>query len=169
MKEVPNTEYGRRIVQYPNEVSVCVGCNGCEIVCSLVHEGKTGQMLKRIHLERDTINMDSHKIFTCQNCADHPCYEACPKKDEAMRYDPILELVYIDPEFCIGCKKCIKACPFEPKRINFDKVSKKAKKCDLCLERTEGPACVEFCQVRCIGVSDQPLPPPPPAPPGPPE
>lgn len=144
---------GPHIIQHPNDVSVCVGCNACEIVCSLVHEGKSGQMLKRILLERDTINMDSHKIYSCQNCDNHPCYEACPKKDKAMCIDEINNNVYIVEENCIGCKLCIKACPYKPKRINFDKVSKKAKKCDLCRDREEGPACVEYCQVRCISLS----------------
>ena len=29
----------------------------------------------------------------------------------------------------------------------------KAKKCDLCRTRPEGPACVQYCPVRCLGVS----------------
>ena len=162
---VNNKKYGRHIVQYPPEVSACVGCNACEIVCALVHEGKTGPMLRRIFLERDTVMLFNHVIYTCQHCVDHPCYDTCTKKDAAMCLDEEKGIVYINPEFCIGCKRCIKACPFEPKRINFNKSEKKAVKCDLCRDRENGPACVEFCQVRCIGLSDQPLPPPPPAPP----
>ena len=155
----------KHIAQYPPEVSVCVGCNSCEIVCGIVHEGKNGPSLRRIFLERDTILMDEHKIFTCQQCEDHPCYDACPLQDSAMKIDEELGIVYIDEEFCIGCQLCIEACPFEPKRINFDKASKKAKKCDLCRTREGGPACVEFCQVRCIGIAGEPLPPAPPKPP----
>jgi Fe-S-cluster-containing hydrogenase component 2 len=30
----------------------------------------------------------------------------------------------------------------------------------LCRTREKGPACVEYCQVRCIGISDQPSPSP---------
>jgi len=161
------TKFCEHIVQYPPEVSVCVGCNACEIVCALIHEGKTGPMLRRIFLERNTILME-HTVYTCQQCVDHPCYEKCPKKGEAMKIDED-GIVYIDPEFCIGCRLCIKACPFEPKRINFDKASKKAVKCDLCRNRPEGPACVEYCQVRCIGKISDPLPPPPPPPPAPPD
>lgn len=161
-----NKQYGRCIVQYPPDVSACVGCNACEIVCALVHDGKTGPMLRRIFLERDTVMLFNHVIYTCQHCVDHPCYDACPKKDKAMCIDEEKGIVYINPEFCIGCRRCIKACSCEPKRINFDKTEKKAVKCDLCRNRENGPACVEFCQVRCIGLSDQPLPPPP-APPSP--
>ena len=34
-----------------------------------------------------------------------------------------------------------------------DKAMRKAKKCDMCRTRPEGPACVEWCPVRCIGES----------------
>lgn len=68
-------------------------------------------------------------------------------------------IVYIDENECIGCGLCAKACVFTPTRINFvnstDKTKRKAKKCDLCRTRPEGPACVEWCPVRCIGTSDQ--------------
>jgi len=130
---------------------MCVGCNACEIVCGLVHEGKAGPSVRRIFLERDTILMDHH-VHTCQHCPDHPCYDACPEKGDAMCLDEEKGIVYVNPEGCIGCGLCVEACPYEPKRINFDEMSQKAVKCDLCRTRKEGPACVEFCQVRCIGL-----------------
>lgn len=145
---------GQHVIQLSKEESVCVGCNACEIVCGLVHEGEAGQMLRRIFLDRDTINLEDHKVLSCQQCADHPCYEACPKKDEALCIDLDSGIVYVDESECIGCKKCIKACPYEIKRINFDSVTKKAKKCDLCRDREEGPACIEYCQVQCLALSE---------------
>lgn len=147
-------EKGQHIIQHPNEYSVCVGCNACEIVCGLVHEGEAGQMVRRIFLDRDTINLENHQIRSCQHCQDHPCYEACPKKDQAMCIDHATGIVYIDEAACVGCKKCFQACPYEPKRINFNTTTKKAKKCDLCRGRDEGPACIEYCQVQCITLSE---------------
>jgi Fe-S-cluster-containing dehydrogenase component len=145
------------ILQYPPEISLCAGCSACEIVCGLVNEGKVGPSVRRIFLDRDTISLQ-HRVDTCQHCPDHPCYNACPEKEAAMRLDEEKGIVYIDPEGCNGCQLCIEACPFKPKRINFDKTSRKALKCDLCRTRDKGPACVEYCQVRCIGISDQPFP-----------
>lgn len=141
------------IRQYPPEISLCVGCSACEIVCGLVHEGKVGPSVRRIFLERDTILFE-HQVYTCRHCPDHPCYDACPKPDEAMYLDEDRGIVYIDSEGCDGCRLCIEACPFEPKRINFDSSGNRAIKCDLCRTREKGPACVEYCQVRCIGTGD---------------
>jgi len=151
--------FGPHVVQYPPEVSLCAGCTACEVVCSLVHEGVSSPSLRRIYLERNNTQM-IHTIHACQHCTDRPCYNACPKKDSAMCIDSKTGVTWIDPENCIGCKLCIKACPFEPKRIglNLDKPRPKAIKCDLCRTRPEGPACIEFCQVRCIGLSTWPIP-----------
>ena len=146
----------RYIVQHPPEESLCAGCNACEIVCGLVHDGKVGPSLRRIFLELDTVLLQ-HQVYTCQHCPDHPCYDACPNKEEAMHLDHERGVVYVDPDGCIGCQLCREACPFEPKRLNFDKSSNTSIKCDLCRTREKGPACVEYCQVRCIGISDQPL------------
>ncbi len=154
------TKKGVHIVQYPPDVSLCAGCASCEAVCSLIHEGQTGSTHNRIWLNRGTITM-IHEVMACQQCEDHPCYNECPKKEEAMCIDEN-GIVYIVQELCIGCKLCIKACTFEPKRINFNPETKKALKCDLCRERPEGPACIEYCQVRCIGLSNEPIPVPPP-------
>lgn len=148
---------GVHIIQYPPEVSMCAGCNACEIVCGLVHEGRVGPSVRRIFLELDTVQLEHH-VYTCLHCPEHPCYDACPEQGTAMRIDEEKGIVYIDPEGCTGCRLCIEACLYEPKRINFDKSTNTAVKCDLCRNRENGPACIEYCQVRCIGLSDEPVP-----------
>jgi Fe-S-cluster-containing hydrogenase component 2 len=145
------------VVQYSMDYSLCAGCTTCEIACSLTHDGLVGPQYNRIFVERGTFSM-IHTVLACQQCVEHPCYDKCPKKVEAMKIDD-RGIVYIDEEFCIGCGLCRKACVFNPPRINLvksaDKTKRKAKKCDLCRGRAEGPACIEWCPVRCIGMSDQ--------------
>jgi Fe-S-cluster-containing hydrogenase component 2 len=151
---------GRHIVQYPKEFSLCAGCTSCEIVCSLLHDGVVGHGYNRIFLKRSEPDM-MHTIYACMHCEDHPCYEKCPKKGAAMLLDEN-GIVSINEGECIGCGLCVKACSFTPPRINMvkskDKAKRKAKKCDLCRTRPEGPACIEWCPVRCIGMNDEPLP-----------
>jgi len=70
-----------------------------------------------------------------------------------MVIDPETNIVYVEEKECIGCARCVKACPFEPKRIQINR-NKKAIKCDLCRGRENGPACIEYCQCLAIGMSD---------------
>ncbi|MDR1712661.1 MAG: 4Fe-4S dicluster domain-containing protein [Coriobacteriales bacterium] len=152
--------YGPHIVQYPKEYSLCAGCTSCEIACSLTHDGVVGPRYNRIFLVRGTSSM-IHEVAACMHCSDHPCYEACPEQGQAMTLDAN-NMVRIAEEFCTGCGRCMKACVFEPARINLvkSKVASKrsAKKCDLCAWRAEGPACIQYCPVRCIGLSSNPVP-----------
>ena len=163
-------EYENHIIQYSENYSLCAGCTTCEIVCSLTHDGVVGPRYNRIFLNRGTSSM-LHEVLACMHCVDHPCYENCVKKDEAMCLDEN-NIAYINEEFCIGCGKCMRSCVFEPSRINLvkskDKTIRKAKKCDQCRTRPEGPACIEWCPVRCIGLSNDPIPEPEPLPTGPP-
>jgi Fe-S-cluster-containing hydrogenase component 2 len=155
MEEGNSRTFGNHVVQYSPEFSFCAGCSSCEVVCTLVHDGLVSPTHNRIFVDRDIRTM-VHTILSCQQCADHPCYDKCPKQGSAMKIDEN-NIVWIDEENCIGCGLCVKACVFTPPRINLvkstDKSERKAKKCDMCRTRPEGPACIEWCPVRCIGES----------------
>lgn len=146
------------IIQYPKEYSLCTGCHSCEMVCSLVHDGVVGPGRGRIVSYLGDIREMIHTIAACEQCEDHPCYDACPKKDKAMCIDSETGIVYINEEECIGCGLCAKKCKLEPSRINMvkskDRSKRKAKKCDLCRGREGGPVCIEHCPAKCIGLSD---------------
>ena len=147
-------EYNKHIIQYPPSYSLCLGCQSCDLVCSLIHDGVTGPKHGRIKIAEPDYKQLRFEILSCQQCVDHPCYEACPKKDQAMCIDEN-GIVFINEEFCIGCGLCSKKCKFTPSRINIDRKSRKAKKCDLCRNRPEGPACVQYCPVKCLGISEE--------------
>ena len=129
-------------------------------MCGLTHDGFTGPGNARIRINLGTRSL-MHEVLACQQCDDHPCYEACPKKDAAMRIDPDTNIVYIVEDDCIGCGKCAKACKFTPSRIQIRKNKSrklwKAVKCDLCRDNPEGPQCVKYCIVRCLGLSNDSL------------
>jgi len=148
------------IVKCPPSYSVCTGCNSCEMVCSLTHDGLVSPSCSRIFVQQGPTQIMRFDVFTCQQCEDAPCYEACPLKDKAMCVDPN-GTTYINEDACIGCGKCQRACTFTPSRINLvkskDKSRRKAKKCDLCKDRPEGAACVQWCQAKCLELNDKPL------------
>ena len=151
----------KHIVVAPREATLCTGCGSCEVVCALTHDGVVSPSYKRISVQLDRGDRMLHRIYTCQQCDDHPCYDACPKQGEAMCIDEN-GIVYVVSEECIGCGLCKEAGPYEPARIHIARRigSKKrvAVKCDMCRTRPEGPACVEHCQAVCLGVSGEPGP-----------
>lgn len=150
-------DYGNHIVQYSPEYSLCAGCESCSILCGLMRDGFTGPGNARIKIDLGTRSM-IHTVKACLQCKDHPCYEACPKKGTAMKIDENTGVVYIVEEFCGGCGLCARACKFQPSRIamkqNKNRREWKAVKCDLCRDREEGPLCIQYCPVQCIGLSD---------------
>lgn len=139
-----------RIVQVSSDESACTGCGTCELVCAAVHEGSVGPSLRRIWLDRDGINL-AYRVLTCLQCDYPACYFACPLKDEALCIDGVTGARYIISDKCKpGCKVCIEACLVDPPRINFDPERNIAVKCDLCKDRADGPACIEFCPAICL-------------------
>lgn len=138
---------------------MCTGCMSCVMTCSLVHYGVVSTNRSRIKLSLDDTKHMVHSLLVCQQCKDHPCYEACPLPGKAMHLSED-GIVSVDEENCIGCGKCRKACVFEEPRIFMVKIDgkKKALKCDLCQGIEGGPACLRECPTTCINWSDAPLP-----------
>lgn len=142
------------IVQFPAEATACSSCGTCEVVCATVHEGAASPSLRRIWLDRYPFEA-RYIALTCQQCDSPECYFACPLKDEALCIDSTTGARYIDEDNCTGCRSCIDACPFDPPRINFDDDRNIAIKCDLCKDRANGPACVEFCTTKCLILAEK--------------
>jgi Fe-S-cluster-containing hydrogenase component 2 len=125
----------------------CVSCSRCLMACAVYHEGAMAPQLSRIKWQENDFlyGFRFRKPLLCKQCDQPECYYACPKRDKAQCIDPKTGARYINRAECIGCGACVEACPFEVSRINFDAAMNKAIKCDLCMGRSSGPACVETC------------------------
>ena len=130
---------------------LCSGCSICELACSLYHEGQCSPTLSRIKVEKKFLDLKFLPVI-CIQCDWPSCYFECPKK--AIKIDIKTGARYIDPGTCIGCGKCVKACPLMPEKqvIRSKRINKKKIyfKCDLCRDRKEGPLCVEICPRKAI-------------------
>lgn len=153
----------------------CIGCRSCEIACVEAHsdsniflsKGEVGftPRLKVIKTEKVTTPVQ------CRQCKNAQCIKACP--NGTLTYDED-GIVLVNEETCIGCKKCVVACPFGAMtmgsvfkngekvlqaRLNVregEELTLKAKmvatKCDTCKGREGGPACIEKCPTEALSI-----------------
>ncbi|MBE3572286.1 MAG: 4Fe-4S dicluster domain-containing protein, partial [Moorella humiferrea] len=112
------------LVTYPER---CVGCRICEQWCSWKHEGQVNPTKSRIRVHRvhgKYLNIP----VTCMQCSKSPCIAAC--REGALSKDSATGAVIVDEEKCIGCRRCVRACPYGAVAIDKDK--RVVLICDLC-------------------------------------
>lgn len=129
------------------DTTLCIGCNACVLACK-----------ERNHLPEDADRELSARTLTvlhetrgtyvrqlCMHCETPSCVSACPVG--ALRKTAMGPVVY-EKDRCIGCRYCMIACPFQVPRYEWDTLSPKVMKCDMCADRVASgkpPACAEAC------------------------
>lgn len=145
----------------------CQGCVSCMLACSLVHEGVESLSLSRIQVLQNAFANwpGTSTTVQCRQCVDPPCVKVCPTG--ALQANAAFGNVrMVDSYKCIGCGKCVHACPYTPSRVVLAPDAaygnqEKSRKCDLCADTPfhwdkagGGPdgkkACVEVCPVGAI-------------------
>lgn len=168
---------------YAFNISKCRGYMDCVRACQKENnqDRQSGMAYIRIHEHQNgEMNFDHaqddffHEVpaaghfymgTQCFHCQNPPCVDVCPVKATWMEPDGI---VVVDYNWCIGCRYCMAACPYDARRFNWadpvvpaeevnnkqhylgNRLRKKGvvEKCTFCLQRSrEGsqPACVEAC------------------------
>jgi Fe-S-cluster-containing dehydrogenase component len=110
---------------FVNDISKCMGCYDCQIVCKDEHcsndwtpyakpQPEMGHFWGKLNeYERGQIPQVkvSYIFMPCQHCEDAPCIKACTVGAISTRADG---LVIIDPNKCTGCLRCLNAdaCPY---------------------------------------------------------
>ncbi|MGE4273659.1 MAG: 4Fe-4S dicluster domain-containing protein [Desulfitobacterium sp.] len=141
----------------------CVGCKTCTVSCKMENTVAAG--LARIRVldghqaevfDKPTGTYPNVKLeflpIPCQHCDKAPCVPVCPTGASQKREDGI---VFVDMEKCIGCGKCVAACPYGSRQM--DKERNKVDKCTLCMHRLDegkAPMCVLCCPGRAIIYGD---------------
>lgn len=148
--------------------SNCIGCRTCEVACSLAHSSATGVQGLSPDNFKPRLKMVKNETVSaavmCHHCEDAPCANACPSGAIVYRQNS----VQVEQERCLGCKSCVMACPFGAMdvitvpatrqfagvRLNVG-VKAQAHKCDLCVDKAAGPACVSVCPTNALHLMDR--------------
>jgi len=120
----------------------CTGCGLCQAACEL--QGRAGGRGAGPHLELypGVADRGAHVLLACRQCRTAACEAACPVR--ALERDPRTGAIVVDRWTCIGCGKCLTACPWGMVRLGGDGL---AAKCDLC---GGDPACVRACPAGAL-------------------
>ncbi len=121
----------------------CVGCRICEQWCAMSHFGVINSARACIAILRNHESQKDRAVY-CRQCADTPCIPAC-KKYGALSRDETTGAIIVDPDACVGCRACIKACPHGAPRVLPGE--KKVIICDLCGGE---PSCVAHCPEQAV-------------------
>jgi len=138
----------------------CVGCRRCELACTEFNDGQAKPSMARLKVTRN-LNFGPKGILAekqgqgnwgngliiqdlCKQCPHPvPCANACP--NDAIVVKPPTNARVVDAKKCVGCKMCLRSCPWE--MMSFDSDTGKATKCFLCNGK---PKCVEACPAEAL-------------------
>jgi CRP-like cAMP-binding protein/Fe-S-cluster-containing hydrogenase component 2 len=126
------------------DLSTCTRCDECVRGCADAHGGEP-RFIREGQKYRHWLVPTA-----CYQCTDPVCMVDCPT-GAITRSVGTLEVTINEPT-CIGCGNCANRCPWN-NIIMVERGEKRpdgkpvelATKCDLCLDRPEGPACVQMC------------------------
>ncbi|MCD8145513.1 MAG: 4Fe-4S dicluster domain-containing protein [Oscillospiraceae bacterium] len=141
---------------YQFDPAKCTGCGACAVACMDQNDidVEAGQESYRRVYEKSVNGFPQAISTACRHCDNAPCIPACPMG--CLYKDPDTGLTRYDNQACIGCKQCLRACPwdavtFRPTGLNRPKV--RMEKCHGCLERIQAdliPACVRACPTGAL-------------------
>jgi Fe-S-cluster-containing hydrogenase component 2 len=136
----------------------CLGCHTCELACAAAHTeagSAIGAVLagERLQPRNRVVQVDGVKLSTqCRQCEDAPCVKVCPT-GATYRTETYTA---VDQRLCISCRLCVIVCPFGAIHVATATVAghdkRAAFKCDLCVDRPGGPACVEACPTKALSL-----------------
>ncbi|MHA2254329.1 MAG: 4Fe-4S dicluster domain-containing protein, partial [Candidatus Kariarchaeaceae archaeon] len=119
----PNRHWGFVI-----DLSKCDGCESldspeddptdekprCSYACRKSHHFMNAEIPQywiRVYKLEETPEIEPFNFpKPCQNCQDAPCQRVCPTGATYQREDGT---VLVNHDFCIGCRICMAACPYE--------------------------------------------------------
>lgn len=135
--------------------ALCIGCTTCGMACKNQYHQEEGMVWRQVYPLSEEIYPHRERAFyslACNHCANPVCMEGCPVGAYTKRADGV---VVQDNKACIGCRQCVRSCPFGAPRYNAK--TKRAEKCSLCDGRLDAglqPACVQGCPTGALQLVD---------------
>ena len=128
-----------------NDMSKCIGCFSCMLVCAGVGKQSHSLSKSRIRIRTSGGIAGQFVAQVCQACREPACAEACPKGALTLRKGGG---VILKPDLCDGCKLCVDACRVGA--VAFDEDVNQPFICTHC------STCTKYCPHGCLNMEDVP-------------
>ncbi len=100
----------------------CTACKACVAGCVAEQKSPPGVIYRTVFEEETGTFPNVKRRFTprpCLQCDNPPCVEACPNKGEnKATWKAGNGIVMINYEQCIGCGRCVIACPYKARTLD---------------------------------------------------
>jgi molybdopterin-containing oxidoreductase family iron-sulfur binding subunit len=104
----------------------CTSCKACVAGCVAEQKSPPGIMYRPVYEEEFGVFPAVKRRFTprlCNQCDNPPCVAACPNKGEGRATWKSAKgvtagIVMINYEQCIGCGRCVVACPYKARNLD---------------------------------------------------
>ncbi len=173
----PNHEPSDEAIGMLYDSTLCVGCQACVYKCQEVNnlpvnpENDAFTINNKLSIHTNNViqvwesgeanqkdqqeNGYAYIKRQCMHCVDPDCVSACPVS--AMTKDPKTGIVHHHPEYCVACRYCMVACPYNVPQFELNDIYGKLRKCEFCnqkgVERLDNgllPGCVEVCPTGAV-------------------
>lgn len=156
------------------DTTLCIGCKACVTACYQANGLEPRRDADGLHQAPVTLDSRTKNIIKlyreepfesfvkaqCMHCVDPACAGACMLG--SLKKDAVTGVVAYDATYCVGCRYCVMACPFNACKFEYDKAVPQIVKCELCRHRAgeatlaqaggftrypvgHGQACTEVC------------------------
>lgn len=119
---------GRQNVRWAMLIDLrrCTGCHACTVGCMVEQKSPPGIKYRPVYEEEVGTFPHVKRRFTprpCNQCDNPPCVEACPNRGEGRATwksskGESAGIVMINYEACIGCGRCVLACPYKARALD---------------------------------------------------
>jgi Fe-S-cluster-containing dehydrogenase component len=108
----------------------CVGCGSCALACKAENntrdraDGQSYNWADFVMKTEGTFPNVTHWVMPvlCNHCSNAACVEVCPVAPKAMYKTPE-GITMHDPNLCIGCGRCMQACPYSSPALEDDSLN----------------------------------------------
>jgi Fe-S-cluster-containing dehydrogenase component len=149
------------------DATLCIGCQTCVVACTKANGLKPDNRRDPLHQAPGDLNNQTKTIIKlykdpngkefsfvkqqCMHCIDPACVSAC--MFGGLKKDKNTGVVSWNGTYCVGCRYCEVACPYNVPKFRWEGFNPEIVKCELCKERLATglePACTTVCPKKAV-------------------